>query len=472
MQNDIENTLPDGEEKIKGDQEIVEEATDTVLTAQLMDWLDSSPCNFMAVATMIDELEENGFEPLELTEKWDIEPGGKYYVVQNDTALFAFIAGSESPAEAGFHIISSHSDSPCFKLKPNPEIYGNEGVVSLNVEKYGGGIMYTWFDRPLSLAARLMLRGENPMEPVGVIVDMEDPIAVIPHLAIHFNRGVNDGNPLSVQKDMKPVIGSMDKSTFEHLKEMGGVVKCMLADAAQVSPDDILAMEGVLYPVEKATLAGINNEYIMSGRLDDLSMAFSSLQALLSTSDISTPATRVIAIFDNEETGSNTRQGAAAPTLRNILERISMALKQEEMPTPYNPEDFMCAIANSFMISADDAHAWHPNYNEKYDPTNHPVIGGGPVVKINANCKYMTDSRGDAIFRAICDKAGVKCQYFVNHGDVAGGSTLGNILTAQLDLAGVDMGCAIWAMHSACETAGVRDHLDTIKVFSEFFSLS
>lgn len=173
-----------------------------------------------------------------------------------------------------------------------------------------------------------------------------------------------------------------------------------------------------------------------------------------------------MAVFDNEETGSGTRQGAAAPTLRHIMERICNGLSKTA-----SKESFYCALEKSFMISADDAHAWHPNYNDKYDPTNHPVIGGGPVVKINANCKYMTDPKGDAIFRALCDKAEVECQYFVNHGDVAGGSTLGNILTSQLDIAGVDMGCPIWAMHSACETGGVTDYLDTVKVFAEFYKI-
>lgn len=441
------------------------EAEDVVQTAQLIDWLDDSPCNFLAVAVMSEELEANGFEPLYIGDEWEITPGGKYYVVQNDTAIFAFVAGTGDPAEEGFHIISAHSDSPGFKLKPNPEIYGDGGIVSLNVEKYGGGIMYTWFDRPLSIAARVMLRSEDPMHPDTVLVNLEHPVAVIPHLAIHFNRGVNEGNPLSVQKDMKPVLGRIDKEEFNEFQKMGGVIKCMIADEAEIDPSDILGMEAVLYPIEKATLAGLNNEFIMSGRLDDLSMAYSGLQAMLSTCDEESPRTRVLAIFDNEETGSGTRQGAAAPTLRNILERIVIALSDNKA----SRESFIRAIDNSFMISADDAHAWHPNYNEKYDPTNHPQIGGGPVVKINANCKYMTDSRGDAVFHALCDKAGVKCQYFVNHGDVAGGSTLGNILTSQLDLAGVDMGCAIWAMHSACETAGVQDHLDTIRVFSEFF---
>lgn len=464
------------DEKRTEDAERIDEATDQILKAQLMSWLDDSTCNFMAVGVMIDELEENGFERLEQGDCWDIRPGGKYYVVQNDTAIFAFVAGEKSPAESGFHIISAHSDSPCFKLKPNPEIYGDGGVVSLNVEKYGGGIMYTWFDRPLSMAARLMVRSDDPLRPESIIVDLEEPIAVIPHLAIHFNRAVNEGNSLSVQKDMKPVMGRFEEKEFNELKEMGGIVKCMFADAAEVAPQDILAMETVLYPVEKATLAGAHEEYIMSGRLDDLSMAFSALQAMLSTCDEQTAPTRVMAIFDNEETGSGTRQGAAAPTLRNILERVTIALErsirenEEDADSVCDPrESFMRAAAHSFMVSADDAHAWHPNYNDKYDPTNHPVIGGGPVVKINANCKYMTDSRGDSIFRALCGKAGVECQYFVNHADVAGGSTLGNILTSQIDLAGVDMGCAIWAMHSACETAGIADHLDTIRVFSEFY---
>ncbi len=482
----------------------------------LISRLDASHCNFMAVETMAGALDDEGFTQLDPTDSWTLRPGGKYYVVQNDTAVFAFVAGMSRPSDAGFRIIAAHSDSPCFKLKPNPEIYGDGGVVSLNVEKYGGGIMYTWFDRPLSMAARLMVASGNPMNPDKVIVDLEKPVAVIPHLAIHFNRSVNDGNPLSVQNDMKPVIGHFDEAEFRELQGMGGVVKCMFADAAGVAPEDILAMETVVYPVEKATLVGAHNEYIMSGRLDDLSMAFSALQALLDTSSEPTGATRVMAIFDNEETGSGTRQGAAAPTLRNILERIEYALDRtltaielrdeerdglnveecckdrprdimhfnpncpeafdDDLPAParmdYNPENFMRAIAASFMISADDAHAWHPNYNAKYDPTNHPVIGGGPVVKINANCKYMTDSRGDAIFRTLCERAGVGCQYFVNHGDVAGGSTLGNILTSQIDIAGVDMGCAIWAMHSACETAGIDDHIATINVFSEFFRLS
>ena len=233
----------------------------------------------------------------------------------------------------------------------------------------------------------------------------------------------------------------------------------------------------MLYPVDSVFPGvGYNEDYIVSPRLDDLSMAFASLCALTETCGDSVRVTRLMAIFDNEETGSGTRQGAAAPTLRNLMHRICASYEEEQCPAEESmaqPADSSVrlyrALERTFMISADDAHAWHPNYPEKYDPTNHPVLGGGPVVKINANCKYMTDPRGDAVFRALCEEAGVKCQYFVNHADVAGGSTLGNILTSQLDIAGVDMGCAIWAMHSACETGSISDLNDTVAVFSRFY---
>lgn len=450
--------------------------------------LMSGVCNFFAVSEMCLNLEEHGFTRLDPAGEWNLKPSGKYYMMRNDTAVFAFICGEAPVAEGGFHIIAAHSDSPGFKLKPNPEIYGDGGMISLNVEKYGGPIMYTWFDRPLSIAARIMLRGENPLEPRTELVDLVRPIAIIPHLAIHFNRQVNEGNPLSVQKDMKPVIGYMDKEKFDEEQRRGGVIKCEVAREAGVEPEDILAMEAVLYPVDASFPAvGMNEELISSPRLDDLSMAFGALDALIETADERTKATRVMAIFDNEETGSNTRQGAAAPTLKHILQRIATGMERhahellfaderaaDMAPAGserfvYDPEPFLRALEKTFLISADDAHAWHPNYNEKYDPTNHPVLGGGPVVKINANCKYMTDPRGDAVFRGLCEKAGVKCQYFVNHADIAGGSTLGNILTSQLDIAGVDMGCAIWAMHSACETGSVSDLDDTVKVFMEYY---
>lgn len=429
---------------------------------RLLGWMDRSTCNFMAVDLIKEELNKAGFRELRQEEEWQIKPGDRFYVEKNGSAVFAFAMGSKPMAETGLRIISAHSDSPCFKIKPNCEIYGDGGVVSLNVEKYGGGILYTWFDRPLSVSGRVMLAGKDALHPEMRLVDLRKAVAVIPHLAIHFNRGVNDGNPLSVQKDMKPVVGFFSKEEIENFKENGGVVRSVIASELNIKPTDILDYELCLYPLEKASLCGINGEYFQSGRIDDLSMAFAGLEAMLAESSHDAEATRVLAVFDNEETGSGTKQGAASPVLRDIVERLVKI-------TGKDSQDFYRTLANSFMISADDAHAWHPNYNEKYDPTNHPVIGGGPVIKINANCKYMTDAQGAAVFCSLCEEAGVNCQYFVNHSDVLGGSTLGNILTAQMDIKGVDMGNAIWAMHSARETAGVADQEAAVKVFRKFF---
>lgn len=430
---------------------------------RLLKHLNASTCNFLAVECIRKELEKAGFTPLDAGKNWTLAPGGRHYVIKNGSAIMAFVVGSENPGDAGFRIISAHSDSPCFKIKPNAEIYGDGGVVSLNVEKYGGGILYTWFDRPLSISGRVMLRTDNPLAPRTRLIDLKRPVAFIPHLAIHFNRAVNEGNPLSVQKDMKPVMGYFSPEEIEKQKNQGGLVLMTIAQELGVDVKDILEYELCLYPLEDASLAGIRNEYFQSARIDDLSMAFAALEALVATADKPSAATRIMAIFDNEETGSGTKQGAHAPFLRNIMERICVCADSS------TSQDFFRSIDHSFMISADDAHAWHPNYNEKYDPTNHPVMGGGPVIKINANCKYMTDADGSAVMKALCEKAGVKCQYFVNHSDVAGGSTLGNILTAQLDLRGVDMGCAIWAMHSARETGAVTDQIDTVTLFTTFF---
>ena len=328
---------------------------------RLMTLLDGATCNFMAVDLMKNKLREAGFEELRAEDAWSLNPGGKYYVLKNGSAVFAFVVGTGKPAEAGFRIISSHSDSPCFKIKPNAEIRGDGGVVKLNVEKYGGGILYTWFDRPLSISGRVMLRGKDALHPETRLVDLGRPVATIPHLAIHFNRAVNEGNPLSVQKDMLPVVGIYDDARWEEAKARGGVVKCLVAEALDIAPEEILQYELCLYPAEKARLIGAGGELLQSGRLDDLEMAFASLEAMIAACEAPAEATRVMAVFDNEETGSGTKQGAHSPVLRSIFERICGS-----------SEDFYRAVARSFMVSADNAHAWHPNYNEKYDPTNHP----------------------------------------------------------------------------------------------------
>ena len=428
---------------------------------RLLHWLDQSTCNVLATVTIEHELKDAGFTELHLTDKWEITPGARHYVKQNDTSIFAFIAGSAPASEAGFHIISSHSDSPCFKLKPACEIICEGGLVKLNVEKYGGGILYTWFDRPLSISGRVALRSDDPLRPRMMPVDLRRPVATIPHLAIHFNRAVNEGNPLSMQSDMLPVLGIFSEELLDEYKRKGGIIRTLVAESIGVDPADILDYELCLYPLEPASLTGNEQEFFQSGRIDDLSMAFASLQALLDSAHAECTATRVMAVFDNEETGSGTKQGAGSPILADILARIAGD----------GAQDMSRAVARSFMISADDAHAWHPNYSSKYDPTNHALMGHGPAIKINANCKYMTDADSAAVFRSLCEQAGVPCQYFVNHSDVAGGSTLGNILTGQMPLRGVDMGAPIWGMHSARETASCADHIACVKVFSTFFNI-
>lgn len=423
----------------------------------LMNFLDASVCNFFAVDTLSQILVEEGFQYLDPKKRWELVPGGKYFITKNDSALFAFVVGEGSAAD-GYKIISAHSDSPGFRIKPNCEMLCDGNIVKLNTEVYGGPILYTWFDRPLSIAGRVIVRGNNPLTPETRLVKWDKPLLTIPHLAIHFNRAVNDGNPLSKQKDMLPVLGRIsDKSEVKNL------VLRMVAEKLEVDEEDILDYDLSLYDTTKANIVGLNNDFITSGRLDDLSMAHAAVNALLASEE-GVKMTKVMAIFDNEETGSGTKQGAASPVLMNLLKRINSQLGGDE-------EDYLRAIDNSFMISADNAHGVHPNYVEKQDPTNHPVLGGGPVIKINANCKYMTDADSAAVFKTICEHAGVPCQYFVNHSDVAGGSTLGNILTAQIDLRGVDMGAALWAMHSVRETASASDHLNIIKAFTAFYDI-
>lgn len=422
----------------------------------LLKFMDSSVCNFLAVDTIKKVLVANGFVEKRLEDAFTCQGGEKFFVTKNDSAIFAVTVGSKPVSETGFKIISAHSDSPCFRIKPNPEMVSGDGLVRLNTEVYGGPILYTWFDRPLSLAGRVILKGKSALHPVTRLLKIDNPILVIPHLAIHFNRSVNEGNPLSKQKDMLPILTRISSSL-----EANNLLINYVAKSLDVSVADILDFDLFVYDTEKACVVGLNDEFVLSGRLDDLSMAHAAITAITEATD--SEATCVSAIFDNEETGSGTKQGAHSPVLTNILRRVATCQGVDF-------DGFCRAVSKSFLISADNAHAFHPNYGEKYDPTNHPAIGGGPVIKINANCKYMTDAHSAAIFKSLCIEAGSPYQYFVNHSDVAGGSTLGNIFTGQLDIEGVDVGSPLLAMHSVRETASTDDHVNMIKVFKHFFS--
>ncbi|MEG1587037.1 MAG: M18 family aminopeptidase [Bacteroidales bacterium] len=424
---------------------------------ELIHFLDKSPNNFFAIATLKDELLQHNFQELNAGNSWNLEKGGKYFITKNNSSLFAFIPGSSAISDAGFKLICAHSDSPSFRIKPNPEMITEGGILKLNTEVYGGPILYTWFDRPLSIAGRVILKGDNPLKPITRLINFNRPILLIPHLAIHMNRAVNEGNPLSKQKDMLPVLTIVNETC-----EKNNYLLKLVAQELNVEPEQILDFDLTLYDFQKGSLVGLNEEFISCGRLDDLAMVHAGMRALLDSAPCS--QTKVLAVFDNEETGSGTKQGAASPVLANILERVVKSFGG-------NSEDFYRAIDHSFMISADMAHALHPNYPEKHDPTNHPKMGGGPVIKIHANQKYLTDADSAAVFKTICQLAGVPVQQFVNHSDMAGGSTLGNILTSQLEMRGVDMGNPMWGMHSVRETASVADHTYAIKAFTKFFEI-
>lgn len=425
---------------------------------RLLSFLDASPVNFLAVKAIAEQLQAAGFQHMDAASPLvSAMPGDKFFVTKNDSSIYAFHIGKEKLSDAGFRMICAHCDSPTFRIKPNAEMLCEGGIVKLNTEVYGGPIMSTWFDRPLTLAGRVILRGKDAMNPITKLLHVKRPLFQISNLAIHFNRQVNDGVALSKQKDVLPILGIINDEL-----EYGNLLINIIREELNVNADDILDFDLYLADAAPACTFGINNEFISSGRIDDLSMCYAGLEALLANANTTANTTQVLAIFDNEETGSQTKQGAGSPFLASMLQRIALA-QGDTM------EGFYQAVEHAFMVSADNAHAWHPNYPEKYDPTNHPHLGGGPVIKFNAAQKYASDAVSASIFAEICREAGVPCQRFVNHSDVAGGSTLGNILASSIPLRGVDMGNAMLAMHSCRETASVADHIYCVKAFTQFY---
>ena len=427
---------------------------------RLLSFLDASPVNFLAVKNLTEELQQHGYHRIDTTEALGtVKAGDKFFVTKNDSSIYAFQIGRKPLAETGFHMICAHCDSPPFRIKPHAEIDCEGGIVKLNTEVYGGPIMSTWFDRPLTLAGRVIVKSKDVMNPTTLLLHVKRPLLQISNLAIHFNRQVNDGVKLSRQKDVLPILGIINDE-LEKGNLLMNIILEELNKQQTVAREDILDFDLYLADATPACTFGAHNELISSGRLDDLSMCFAGLEALLASQP--TDTTQVLAIFDNEETGSQTKQGAGSPFLSYMLKRIALAQGGTE-------EAYYQAVERAFMISADNAHAWHPNYSEKYDPTNHPMLGGGPVIKFNAAQKYASDAYSASVFAGLCKKAGVPCQRFVNHSDVAGGSTLGNILASSIPLRGVDMGNAILAMHSCRETGSTADHEFCVKVFTQFY---
>ena len=416
-------------------------------TEELLEFLEKSPTPFHAVQMMENILKENGYKKCQEHSKWTLQKGGRYYVTRNGSALIAF-AIPENDID-GYRILASHSDSPTFKIKENPEITVDDRYVKLNVERYGGMLCAPWFDRPLSVAGRVIVKEKDSF--ASRLVDVDRDLVVIPNLAIHMNREANDGYKYNAQKDLLPLYGDITaKDTF--LKT--------IAEAAGVKPEDILGHDLFLYNRQKGSIWGAHEEFVSCGRLDDLQCAFASLKGFLAGEK--TQSLAVHCVLDNEEVGSGTKQGAASTFLRDTLSRISAALG-------FTEEERLIQLARSFMISADNAHAVHPNYTDKADPTNRPYLNGGIVMKFNANQKYCTDGISAAMFRALCQEAEVPVQTFTNRSDMAGGSTLGNISNTQVALHTVDIGLPQLAMHSPYETAGVKDTQYLIQAAEKFF---
>ncbi|MDF2882104.1 MAG: family aminopeptidase [Clostridiaceae bacterium] len=424
---------------------------------ELINFIYDSPSAFHAVNSVKKILINNGFKELHEEQHWNLAKGKKYFMSKNQSAITAFIVGNGDIEENGFKIIGAHTDSPTFRIKPNAEIVSEGAYVKLNTEVYGGPILNTWMDRPLSVAGRVAIRSENPMKPITKLLNIKRPILIIPNLAIHMNRDVNQGVALNRQSDMLPVISLVNDQL-----EKGNYLVSEIAKELNVNIKDIIDFDLFLYEFEKGCICGLNNEFISSGRLDDLTMVHAGLKAMVEAKQ--GLSTNVLVCFDNEEVGSSTKQGANSPMLSSILERIVLNLGKGR-------EEYFRSLANSFIISCDSAHAVHPNRGEKADPVNRPMINKGPVIKVSASQSYTSDSVSSAIYEEICKNAQVPVQRFVNRSDERGGSTIGPINSAHVNIKSVDMGTALLAMHSIRETGGVKDHSYTIESFKEFYNL-
>lgn len=427
------------------------------LALDLIDFLYKSPTAHHSVKTIRERLELNGFNEVKENDKWNLQKDGKYYVIKNDSALIAFTIGNGDIEEDGFKLIGAHTDSPGFRIKANPEMVSEGTYLKLNTEVYGGPILYTWFDRPLGIAGKVTLKGSSPLKPEVKLVNINKPLLIIPSLAIHMNRSVNEGLNINKQKDTLPLLSLINEKF-----EKDGYLLKILAEELKVDTSDILGFDLGLYEIEKGAIIGLNEEFISAGRLDDMWMVYAGIQALIESKP--NKSTKVMVCMDNEEIGSLTAQGANSALLLNILERITLALGKDR-------EGLHRALANSLMISADLAHAVHPNLEEKHDPTNRPVLGKGPVLKTAASGSYSTDSYNAAIFEGLCNSAEVPYQKFFNRSDVRGGTTIGPITSSLLTIPVMDMGAPLLSMHSIRELAAVKDNVYTIKLFTQFYNL-
>ncbi|MBQ8680655.1 MAG: M18 family aminopeptidase [Treponema sp.] len=421
----------------------------------LFSFIKKSPSPFHAVAEISNILKENGFAELSESEMWNLKKEGKYFVTRNSSSLIAFALPQNFSPKNGFLLTASHSDSPVFKIKENPEI-ASAGSLVLNVEKYGGMLIQPWFDRPLSVAGRVVVRkNENGKSFLRqILVNIDRNLLMIPNLAIHMNREANEGHKIDVQNEIRPVLTLNEKKNLFSL----------VAESAGLSESDIISHDLFLYNRSHPSLWGAENEFISSPKLDDLECAYSTLQGFLAATSksISENPLPLYCLFDNEEVGSSSRQGADSTFLSDTLSRIAEKLD-------WTDEEYKIALSKSLMLSADNAHAVHPNYVSSADPVNRPKVNGGIVIKFNAAQKYTSDALSSAVFKEVCKKAGVPFQIYTNNSNVPGGSTLGNISQNHVSISCVDIGLAQWAMHSPYESAGAKDLDFMIRAVGEFY---
>lgn len=435
-----------------------EENMDSKEFAQdLIDFINKSTDPFNAVDEMVRVLEKDYFKRLDLTEVWEIEPHGKYYFTVNSSSLTAFTVDTDDLINRGFRIIGAHCDAPQFMLKPGNALKSEEKIIRLNTEPYGGMIVSTWLDRPLGISGRIFLKGATPFTPEEMVINFKRPMCVIPNQAIHMDRSINKGHEYDLQKEMLPIISLSGKDFMTE-----NYLKRLIEDELGIKADDILDYELFLYEFDKGSIVGTNDEFISCGRLDNLAMVHAGLNALMDADE--STGISVMTIFDNEEVGSRSRQGADSNILLNTLERIAKAMGLSRT-------EFLTTLEKSFMISADMAHSVHPAFPENHDPSNRPLMGGGPVIKASAAKRYTSDGYSSSVFKSLAEKVGVNTQWFVNKSGNLGGATIGPIAASHLGIKSVDVGNAILGMHSIREFGSTEDHLDIYKVFKEFYEI-
>ena len=423
---------------------------------EVIEFIDESPSTYHVVKNCSDILDENGFERIMPREKWEIKKGGKYFLKKSSSTIIAFTVGEDFDVKNGFKIFGAHTDSPCFRIKPNPEII-TENVVRLNTEVYGGPILSTWFDRPLSIAGRVIVKGKNSFFPRTVKIKIDEPLLTIPNLAIHQNREVNNGVKIDKQNDVLPMISLINKNF-----EREGYLERIILEKTGIKKEDIIDFDLYLYATEKGCLLGANEEFMSSPKIDNLASVYTGLIGLLEAEE-NQDRINIFVAFDNEEIGSATKQGADSNYLLNTLERISLALGLSR-------GDFLQMLESSYILSADAAHAAHPAHLGKTDPTNRGRINEGISIKISAKQKYTSDGYSIAVIKQLIEGTEIQIQPFVNESNELGGSTIGPISSTHLDIDGVDLGVPMFAMHSVRELCGIFDVFYLKELAKEFFS--